>query len=289
MQPSITCIFWDGDKSLAVRDPYTIHYTIERMAITRSMKRKRYAKGRRGFKRVRRSRRMLSQVAIRRPRAFRPQMNRLPGFPETYRTTLVYNEGITIDPAAGGTAYYSFNANSLYDPNYTGTGHQPLYYDNLTAIYGRWRVRKCYITVTVLDMFQSNAQIDEATGLAALVGGTQARLVVTRDRDAADNETTFNNIQEERSKNIKWRYISAQTNGRYPKLKMLMIPNVMLKMSKDDSSLWGSASSNATSQCFFNIGVAAVDDTTNIPGLKLNVRLTYVCDFFDRTIDQPQN
>jgi len=255
-----------------------------------SRKRKSYARRRKGARRSRRSRytRSSSKSLVRR-RAPRPYMPRMTGFPETYRTTLVYNEGITLDPGAAGTAYYSFNANSLYDPNYSGTGHQPLYYDNLMAIYGRWRIRKCYITVTVLDMFQSNAQLDPDTGLAALVGGTQARLVIARDRDAADNETSFNNLQEERSKNIKWRYVSAQTNGRYPKLKMMMIPHVMLKMSKDDSSLWGSTGANATSQCFFNIGVAAVDDTTNIPALKLNVRLTYVADFFDRTIIQAEN
>lgn len=255
-----------------------------------SRKRKSYARRRKVARRSRRVKytRGVGRSMVR-SRVMRPYVPRMTGFPETYRTTLVYNEGITLDAAAGSTAYYSFNANSLYDPNYTGTGHQPLYYDNLCAVYGRWRVRKCYITVTVLDVFQSNAQLDPDTGLTALVGGTQARLVITRDRDAADNETLFNNLQEERSKNIKWRYVCAQTNGRYPKLKMLCIPYVMLKMSKDDSSLWGSATSNAISQCFFNIGVASVDDSTNIPALKLNVRLSYVCDFFDRVIDQVQN
>lgn len=220
---------------------------------------------------------------VRRPRG----IGRLPGFPETYKTVLVYNEGISIDAAAGGATYYSFNCMNLYDPNYSGTGHQPLYYDNLTAIYNRWRVRAAYITVTVLDTFVSNATVD--AGAAYLAQGTGGRLIVCRDINAADNETTTNNIQEERSKNIKWRYFSAQTNGRYPKLKMMCIPHVQLKFSKDDAQLFGGVATGPTANCFFNIGVAGVDDTVNPPNVRLNVRISYVVDFFDRIVDQPQN
>lgn len=37
-------------------------------------------------------------------------------------------------------AYYDWNLNSIYDPNRTGTGHQPLGYDQWATFYNRYRV-----------------------------------------------------------------------------------------------------------------------------------------------------
>lgn len=62
--------------------------------------------------------------------------------------SLVYCENITLDPAAGSVANYKFRTNSLYDPNYTGTGHQPYGFDTLATLYGRYMVTGAKITVT---------------------------------------------------------------------------------------------------------------------------------------------
>jgi len=53
---------------------------------------------------------------------------------------LRYIETITINPGAAGRAYHAFSANNLYDPNYTGTGHQPRNFDNLAAYYNHYTV-----------------------------------------------------------------------------------------------------------------------------------------------------
>jgi len=252
------------------------------MAMLRLRKRKSYA-GRRKTRRYTRRRYNAKKSMVRRPR----NMSRLPGFPETYRTTLIYNEALTLDPDVGGTHYYSFNANNLYDPNYTGTGHQPLYYDNLTQIYERWRVRAAYITVTVVDSYVGTSTVDAGTGFRAT--GTTGRLVITRDINPGDQEGNINVLMEERSANLKWRYFSAMTTGRMPKLKMKMIPHVMLKMNKDDASLFGSTSSGPSANCYFNVGVAGIDDVINPFATRLNVRIAYICDFYDRKIDQAEN
>jgi len=43
--------------------------------------------------------------------------------------------------------YHQFTANSLYDPDYTGTGHQPLGFDQMMAFYDHYAVLSCEITV----------------------------------------------------------------------------------------------------------------------------------------------
>lgn len=43
-----------------------------------------------------------------------------------------------------GSAYnYQFNLNSIYDPDRTGTGHQPYGHDTMATLYNRYRVISC--------------------------------------------------------------------------------------------------------------------------------------------------
>lgn len=49
---------------------------------------------------------------------------------------------------AGASANYVFRANSMYDPDYTGSGHQPLFRDEMAAQYSYYTVISSYIKVT---------------------------------------------------------------------------------------------------------------------------------------------
>lgn len=44
-------------------------------------------------------------------------------------------------------AQYSYNLNSLYDPDRTGGGHQPRYYDQWMTLYNYYRVYACKYTI----------------------------------------------------------------------------------------------------------------------------------------------
>jgi len=59
-----------------------------------------------------------------------------------YITKLKYADGpYTLSvPFADISTDYQFNLNSLFDPNRTGTGHQPLGHDQLDLLYNRYRV-----------------------------------------------------------------------------------------------------------------------------------------------------
>ena len=72
-------------------------------------------------------------------------------FPPKLYNTLRYSEQVIINTSdsLNGCGSYLFQANNLYDPNYTGTGHQPLYYDQLTGIYNHWTVISSKMTIVV--------------------------------------------------------------------------------------------------------------------------------------------
>lgn len=60
--------------------------------------------------------------------------------PQRYVTKLKYSEVVTTDSIFGK---YNMNLNSLWDPNQSGTGHQPYGFDQLAILYNRYRVISC--------------------------------------------------------------------------------------------------------------------------------------------------
>lgn len=76
------------------------------------------------------------QMVTRRPYT---KISRMP-VSERYFTRLRYSEGISFTiPAALSLTAYIFQS-SVYDPDFTSTGHQPLWRDTLATMYNRYRV-----------------------------------------------------------------------------------------------------------------------------------------------------
>lgn len=71
------------------------------------------------------------------------------GFPDSEVATISYSDEIGVT----GTTYaqYTFRGNCVYDPDETYTGHQPLYYDQYTAVYSKYKVTSSKMRVTVAN------------------------------------------------------------------------------------------------------------------------------------------
>lgn len=71
------------------------------------------------------------------------------GFPDSLTTNLIYSDSIILQPSVGTPCpSYTYRLNSVYDPDLTGIGGQPYWFDQLTAIYGRYMVMGAKIQVT---------------------------------------------------------------------------------------------------------------------------------------------
>lgn len=64
----------------------------------------------------------------------------LAGLPKSHTARLRYCEEFTIDSGITLPVSYVFRANDLYDPNYSGTGHQPSGFDQLMQWYNHFTV-----------------------------------------------------------------------------------------------------------------------------------------------------
>lgn len=90
------------------------------------------------------------------------------GFQGNYhRTTLKYVETLNFSVSALSFADHLFRANSVFDPNSTGTGGQPLGFDTLSAIYNRYRVNSYRYHVEMMSVSVSYK------GACALVNGNE--------------------------------------------------------------------------------------------------------------------
>ena len=70
------------------------------------------------------------------------------GFPKMLQMTHRYQECVRIPaPVSGTLARYLWSCNGMYDPNRTGTGHQPMYFDQLSALYNHYTVTSSRIRV----------------------------------------------------------------------------------------------------------------------------------------------
>lgn len=93
------------------------------------------------------------------------------GLSNSLTTRLRYVENYTLTSNAGAASKQVMRMNSLFDPDFTGTGHQPYYFDQLAALYGRYVVRGCKMTVEFSMIPSATTTVNpSAPGLVAVVG-----------------------------------------------------------------------------------------------------------------------
>lgn len=105
-----------------------------------------YAKGllsrRRRTRRTNRVRRTVRKRTVRTARRTTKaytKVSRMP-VPDRYVTTMRYSEGITFSCSSANVLYSYSLQSSIYDPDLTAAGHQPLWRDQYAAMFNRYRV-----------------------------------------------------------------------------------------------------------------------------------------------------
>lgn len=115
-------------------------------------------------------------------------------FPSKLETTLKYHTQAFIGvPIAGAPGYYVFSCNGLFDPDVTGVGHQPMYFDQLMAVYNHYTVTSSKIKVS----------------LAANANPAILTFGILVDDDANPNATTISTFCERPGA----RYVTGSADG----------------------------------------------------------------------------
>lgn len=78
--------------------------------------------------------------------------------PDKYFCKLVYQTPFTLNDAVGGVdTYFTLRGNSIYDPDYTGVGNQPVGRDELATLYNKYKVLASSVVIDFLPAATNNA------------------------------------------------------------------------------------------------------------------------------------
>lgn len=102
------------------------------------------------------------------------------GFPKTQMVRLRYCQEVTLDAVANGIAQHQFRCNSVYDPDYTGVGHQPMNFDIWSSVYDHYTVIRSRCKATpIIDTTTQVLPGYFGVMLTSDVGGTSTLANVT--------------------------------------------------------------------------------------------------------------
>jgi len=103
-------------------------------------------------------------------------------FPASTDLKFTYYDQVGLDATSGTPAHYLFSANGMFDPDITGTGHQPLGFDQwLGLFYNAFCVYKSEIKVTFMS--QNAAGSGQAVCLVGLIADSSVTAAVTTIRE----------------------------------------------------------------------------------------------------------
>lgn len=99
----------------------------------------------------------------------------MPLFPAYTTRRLRYSDNFLLTTTAGALTTYVIRANDLYDPNFTGTGHQPMGFDQMMVVYNHFCVVRASIKVTFKNGSNNSVSVGVRTD-----GSSTALTVIDR-------------------------------------------------------------------------------------------------------------
>jgi len=184
------------------------------------------------------------------------------GFPDQLRCVLKYKENGVLFTGSTTPAAQVYRLNSLFDPNLTGTGHQPNYYDQLTAVYQQYCVTAAKMTCTIFNE------------------GTVEVTSVLVYSDVNVSTQSVENLQEAR-----WAAIAnngLQNSGssvRKLTLPTASIANIMGERNlNSDPNIYTGTGTNPTDPCYGIFKMAGVDGVTTTKVI-VNFEILFDCIF----------
>lgn len=196
-------------------------------------------------------------------------IQRSPVIADSQMVTMRYHESVLINPAAGLAGNYIFRANSIFDPNYTGAGHQPIGHDEWAVFYNKYAVVKSTIKASFVS------QNDVASTGTALVG-----IGLQHDTFLEANPDT---IIERRDATTKvMTALSAQGVATVVGKSYTPDRFFMTKHLVDDPQLRAAFNMNPTADAYYNVFMAPLVGA-DVASTAVSVVIDYTVLLTDRT------
>lgn len=185
--------------------------------------------------------------------------------PDRMLLKLPYYADVRLTKSGASSYTWNWNLNSIYDPDRTGTGHQPLGYDQWGIFYNRYRVYGVQFDVTYTNMTSIPCRVFNTAGNEGLTSQDesmleQAHIKSVQLAPAGSGKDTMR---------IKKFYSIPRIMGR---------PTVAYKSDDRYGAQWGA---NPDEVCIGTIGVKSLNTALNVDVLA-SVRIVFLVEAYDR-------
>lgn len=161
-----------------------------------------------------------------------------------------------------GTNEYVFRANDLYDPDYTGTGHQPRGFDQYMLMYKKFVVLGSKITARFTNL-------GGATNGDAMVGISVA----------TDAATVIDIIDEMEARKSKFKILTGNNDVATTITNFYSHKTWIKSKPLTDDTVHGTASASCPNHIYFKVFARAIDtilSNTNYPTALVNIDYTAI-------------
>lgn len=176
------------------------------------------------------------------------------------------------DVATKSTAFMKFHANGMYDPDAQLGGHQPRGFDQLSALYDEYFVRRCQIEVTFSTLTSTNEWLP---------------FIAIRPSDVEFPEAV--NILEGPDRVIAKTTVKDDGNGRSSTYLTLSVdPSKWIgNIGEDNEDARANIVNNPVDACVFYVGVINTSTATATCLVDCVVNLTYEAVFMNPKTPAP--
>lgn len=186
------------------------------------------------------------------------------GLPTQRITKLRYCESISRTTTSGVMDRYMYRANGAYDPNLTGTGHQPFGYDQWAALFNHYTVIGSKITVRTIATVNSTG-VPLHTGIYLADGTSTPYTIYTQFQEAKKGSyrTMLGSIGEKAYRNTST--FSARS--------FFGVKNVM-----DNQNLRALVTTDPSEEAYFHIWLQCAD-LAGTATVRHDVTIDYIIKF----------
>lgn len=179
-------------------------------------------------------------------------------------TRLIYSTRLDLTPAAAATDSYVFSGNSIFDPDFTGGGAQPLGYDQWATLYNKYRVHGSKI---------------KGTFVATSGSHFPCKIVICPQ----DDSTTVTGVDNAAPRPGAKTVITNGYGGPVSRLKLYASTKKQLGMQSisQETGFAAAIGGNPSLRWYWAVSVGTIDSTTLIAGLYAEIQIEYYVEFYD--------
>lgn len=198
-----------------------------------------------------------------------PSANTVMPRTKTIRLTYYHTRDMAAQPTADVPASHTYRANGIFDPDYTGVGHQPRGFDQWASHYKKYRVISSKVTV-LTNSTSSGTLMGIWTGNIADVPNIQLPPISgTRTDDFWERGDIRKSIMGSQTAGAPYKYLSAAWS------------NKSYKQGVTTDMKSATVTNDPADNQVFRIYKTGVTSTVLSPATSLVIRIVYQVQFFD--------